>query len=88
MEKQILKLLGKEIIDIVNSDISKKFAIVWACRDGMDVYILLKMYSFTKPLLNECEDIPEKAWKHFYPLPIKAADNLEYIQSVYDLLCI
>ena len=88
MEKQIFKIIGKEIIDIIALNRLKKFAIVSAEKDGFTAFILLKMYSITKPLLNDSEDIPEKAWKYFFPLPVKVSDNIEYIQSVYDLLCI
>lgn len=88
MEKQIFKILGKEIVEINALNRPKKTAVLRCVRDGQTAFIIVKMYSFTKPNLNEVEDIPEKAWKHFFPIPIKASFDGEYIFSLFDLLCL
>lgn len=89
MEKTILKYIGKEIDEIQAKNELCKLAVVSKTADGKTVYVLLKMVSFTCPLLNnDGTEVPEKKWKNFFPFVVKSSYSSEYIFNLFDLLSI
>lgn len=87
MEKQLFKVLGKDITEILAVNKLNKVAVVRAVKEDVTAFVLVKMISLTKPLLNkDGVEVPEKAWKHFFPIALKASNDGELIFSLFDLL--
>ena len=88
MEKRLKKLLGDDI-EIMRKDELMHFAVVSRSQDGITAYVLLKLFSFEKPLYNDDGFQPtEKQWKKFFPIVVKASTEFAYILSLYDLLTV
>ena len=87
MEKQLFKVLGKDITEILAVNKLNKVAVVRAVKEDVTAFVLVKMISLTKPLLNkDGVEVPEKAWKHFFPMVVKASNDGEYIFTLFDML--
>lgn len=89
MERQIFKVLGKEIVEILAKDEMTKFAVVRAEKEGQSAFVLVKMFSPTKgELNNDGVEVKDKQWKTFFPIVIKASFEGEYIFTLFDLLTV
>lgn len=89
MEKQIFKVLKGEHIEIIAKNELCKIAVVTRLIDDERVYILIKMVSFSHPSLNQDGiEVPDKKWKTFMPIVLKASENQDTIIDAFDILSI
>lgn len=87
MEKQLFKVLGKGITEILAVNKLTKYAVLRADNQGVKAFVLVKMFFPTKPdLNNDGVDVSDKDWKKSFPIVIKASTDGEYIFSLFDLL--
>lgn len=87
MEKQLFKVLGKEITEILAVNKLTKYAVLRADNKDVKAFVLVKMFFPTKPdLNNDGVDVSDKEWKKSFPIVLKASTDGEYIFSLYDLL--
>lgn len=87
METQIFKVLKGEHIEIIACNDLCKVACITRLVNDVRVYIIIKMVSFTHPALNQDGvKVPDKKWKSFMPIVLKASDNQEFIFDCYRYL--
>lgn len=89
MEKQFFKLLGKESanVEILQSDSVNKLILASCLRNGFTVYLLIKMFAVSNPQYNEDGvSVPDKHWKYFVPILVKASANREFVYDLYDMM--
>lgn len=64
-----------------------RFALLRDSSDD-DIYIIVRMVAPTAPSLNvDGVSIPEKKWKHFVPVAIKACGNYDFAIELFNKLC-
>ena len=66
MEKQLFKVLGKDITEILAVNKLNKVAVVRAVKEDVTAFVLVKMISLTKPLLNKDGVEDSKIFKDLY----------------------
>lgn len=87
MEEQILKLFKNYPSDILKISEDYRVAVLAEVHEDVTAYVLLKMVHFSNPSLNaECVEVPSKQWKKFFPIVVKASEDLVYITRLFDYL--
>lgn len=86
MEKRINKTLPN--LQVLRVCEYFRFALLLDSTGDDDVYIIVRMVAPTAPHLNvDGSPVPEKKWKHFVPIAIKACAKLDFAVQLFDKLC-
>ena len=86
MEKRINKTLPS--LQVLRVCEFFRFALLLDSTGDDDVYIIVRMVAPTVPSLNvDGVAFPDKKWKHFVPIAIKACAKFDFAVELFDKLC-